>query len=82
MVDIVVKDWCKLVDLFCKFFLIMCYDGQQRLVKFPRLEMLNLGGLPLIYKRVFKYCAGAFRWGSVYKAKILTLLLLGWGLGV
>ena len=33
MVDIVVKDWYKFVDLFCKLFLIMCDDGQQRLVK-------------------------------------------------
>ena len=31
MVDIVVN---KLVDLFYKFFLILCHDGQQRLVKF------------------------------------------------
>ena len=28
MVDIVVKDWCKFKDLFCKLFLIMCHDGQ------------------------------------------------------
>ena len=34
MVDIVVKDWYKFVDLFYKLFLIMCHDGLQRLVKF------------------------------------------------
>ena len=77
MVDIVVKDWCKLVDLFCKFFSIKCHDGQQGLLKFPRFAMLKLGGLPLTYKGVFKYFAGVFRWGWVFKAKMLTLLLLG-----
>ena len=82
MVDIVVKDWCKLVDLFCKFFLIKCHDGKQGLLQFPRFAMLKLGGLSLTYKWVFKYCAGAFRWGWVFKAKMLTLLLLGRGLGV
>ena len=34
MVDIVVNDWYKFVDLFYKLFLIMCHNGQQRLVKF------------------------------------------------
>ena len=50
MVDIVVKDWCKLVDLFCKFFLIKCHDGKQGLLQFPRFAMLKLGGLSLTYK--------------------------------
>ena len=82
MVDIVVKDWCKFEDLFCKIFLIICDNGQKRLVKFPSIAMLKIGGLPLTYKGVFTYCARAFRWGWVLKAKLLTLLLLGWGLGV
>ena len=42
MVDIVEKDWYKFLDLFCKLFLIMCHDGQQRLVKFQSFEMLKL----------------------------------------
>ena len=29
--------------------------------------MLKIGGLPLTYKEVFKYCARAFRWGWVLK---------------
>ena len=58
MVVIVVKDWCKLVDLFCKFSLIMCHDGQHRLVKFPSFAMLKLGGH---IRECFKYCARAFR---------------------
>ena len=82
MVDIVVKDWYKFVNLFCKVFLIMCDDGQQRFVKSQSFEILILWGLPLIYKAVFKYCASVFRWVKVFKAKLLTLLLLGWGLGV
>ena len=45
-VDIVVKDWYKFEDLFYKLFLIMCYGGQQRLVKFHvyiRRTSLNAG---------------------------------------
>ena len=33
-------------------------------------------------KGVFKYCVSVFRFGGVFKAKLITLLLLGWGLGV
>ena len=54
----------------------MCHDGQQRLVKFPSFPMLKLGGLFLTSMGMFKNCAGAFRWGWVFKKKMLTLLLL------
>ena len=42
MVDIVVKDWYEFVNLFCKVFLIMCDDGQQRFVKSQSFEILIL----------------------------------------
>ena len=41
MVDIVLKDWYKFVDLFYKLFLIMCHDGQQRLEKFHVAGLLS-----------------------------------------
>ena len=62
MVDIVVKDWYKFVDLFYKIFLIMCHDGQQN-------SMFKLGGLPSTYKGAFKYYVTDFRWCGVFKAK-------------